>query len=280
MKHLREAPPEHGVAMAMAPGIRRIVAPNPGPMTYRGTNTWLVEAEGGTVVIDPGPDDAAHVDAIVRAAGKVAAIVLTHTHHDHTRAVPALQRATGAPSFGFGPHAAEDAGGEGGDRDFVPDTIVADGQALFGLTALHTPGHCSTHLCFARGDGVLFSGDHVMAWATTVVAPPDGDMAAYLAALDRLLARDDRLYLAGHGPALPDPRDYVAALKDHRKRREAAILAVLESGPVDIAALVARVYPALDPSLVRPAGKSVLSHLLMLEQAGRVRRDGEVWLLP
>jgi len=280
MKHLTEPPPPHGAAEAIAPGIRRIVAPNPGPMTYRGTNTWLVEVEGGTVVVDPGPADHAHVAAILREAGRVAAILLTHTHRDHTSAVPALRQATGAPTIGFGPHLVFGEGGEGGDPDFVPDELMADGDTRFGLTALHTPGHCGTHLCFARDDGVMLSGDHVMAWSTTVVSPPDGDMAAYLAALDRLLARGDTLYLPGHGPALPDPHAYVADLKEHRLRREAAILSALEAGPADIAGVVRRVYPALDPSLVRAAGRSALSHLLMLEKAGRVRRDGETWLLP
>lgn len=280
MKHLTEPRPPHGEPEAIAPGIRRIVAPNPGPMTYHGTNTWLVEAEGGTVVIDPGPDDPAHIAAITQAAGRVAAILLTHTHRDHTQGAPALKQATGAATWGFGPHRRFGEGHEGGDPDFVPDGLIADGETRFGLTALHTPGHCGTHLCFAREDGVLFSGDHVMAWSTTVVSPPDGDMAAYMAALDRLLARDDTLYLPGHGPALPDPAGYVRDLKDHRKRREAAILGALEAGPADIPAIVRRVYPALDPALVRPAGRSALSHLLMLEQAGRVRREGETWLLP
>ncbi len=280
MKHLTEPRPPYGEPEAIAPGIRRIVAPNPGPMTYRGTNTWLVEADGGTVVVDPGPEDPAHIAAIVQAAGRVAAILLTHTHRDHTQGVPALKQATGAMTWGFGPHRLFGEGHEGGDPDFVPDARIADGETRFGLTALHTPGHCGTHLCFARDDGVLLSGDHVMAWSTTVVSPPDGDMAAYMAALDRLLARDDTLYLPGHGPALPDPAGYVRDLKDHRKRREAAILAALEAGPADIPAIVRRVYPALDPALVRPAGRSALSHLLMLEQEGRVRREGETWLLP
>lgn len=280
MKHLTEPRPPYGEPEAIAPGIRRIVAPNPGPMTFHGTNTWLVEADGGTVVVDPGPEDPAHIAAIVQAAGRVAAILLTHTHRDHTQGVPALRQATGASAWGFGPHRLFGEGHEGGDPDFVPDALIADSDTRFGLTALHTPGHCGTHLCFARDDGVLLSGDHVMAWSTTVVSPPDGDMAAYMAALDRLLARDDTLYLPGHGPALPDPAGYVRDLKDHRKRREAAILAALEAGPADIPAIVRRVYPALDPALVRPAGRSALSHLLMLEQEGRVRREGETWLLP
>lgn len=280
MKHLTEARPPYGEPEAIAPGIRRIVAPNPGPMTYHGTNTWLVEAEGGTVIVDPGPDDPAHIKAIVQAAGRVAAILLTHTHRDHTLGVPALKQATGAMAWGFGPHRLFGEGHEGGDPDFVPDALIADGDTRFGLTALHTPGHCGTHLCFARDDGVLLSGDHVMAWSTTVVSPPDGDMASYMAALDRLLARDDTLYLPGHGPALPDPAGYVRDLKDHRKRREAAILAALEAGPADIPGIVRRVYPALDPALLRPAGRSALSHLLLLEQSGRVRREGETWLLP
>lgn len=280
MKHLTEARPPYGEPEAIAPGIRRIVAPNPGPMTYHGTNTWLLQANGESVVIDPGPDDPAHIAAIVAAAGRVAGILVTHTHRDHTQGVAALQAATGAPVWGFGPHRVFGEGHEGGDPDFVPDHRLGDGEAVFGLTALHTPGHCGTHLCFARDDGVLFSGDHVMAWSTTVVSPPDGDMAAYMASLDRLLARDDALYLPGHGPALPDPAGYVRALREHRLRRESAILAALAAGPAAVPVLVARVYPGLDPGLVRPAGRSALAHLLMLEKAGRVRREGDAWSLP
>ncbi len=270
MRHVMEPAPEYGMAQQIAPGIRRIVAPNPGPMTYHGTNTWLIEVEGGTVVLDPGPDDAGHVQAVLREAGHIAGIFVSHKHHDHIDAVPALRAASGAPVYGFGVFR----------PDVIPDVLLKDGDSAFGLQAVHTPGHCSMHLCFAREDGgVLFTADHVMGWSTSVISPPGGNMREYLASLDKLLARNDRIYLPAHGPAIEAPAAYVHALKEHRQRREAAILSALRSGAADIPQLVRRLYPVLDARLQRMAGQSVLSHLVMLAGQGHVVQKGEKWVL-
>ncbi len=269
MQHSQEPTPEYGVAEQIAPGIRRIVAPNPGPMTYHGTNTWLIEAEGGTVVLDPGPDNESHIDAILRNAGRIAGILVSHKHHDHIDAIPALRAASNAPVYGFGAFR----------PDLAPDILLKDNDTAFGLQALHTPGHCSMHLCFARDDGVLFTADHVMGWSTSVISPPDGSMQEYLASLDKLLAREDRIYLSGHGPVIAEPAAYVTALKEHRHRREAAIIAVLRGDGADVDALVRRLYPVLDPRLVRMAGRSVQSHLDMLAAQGRVMQQDGVWRL-
>jgi glyoxylase-like metal-dependent hydrolase (beta-lactamase superfamily II) len=270
LKHLTEPPPARFIPLPAVPGVQRIVAPNPGPMTCHGTNTWLIDTKAGRVVLDPGPDDAAHVAAILYA-GPVSAILVSHTHPDHIGALPALRAATRVPVLGAAPIASA--------PGYAPDRVLADGATALGLTAIATPGHIANHLCFAWNEGVLFSADHVMAWATSVVIPPDGDMAAYMASLDRLLARDDRLYLPGHGPALPDPLPYVAALKAHRLKREEMILAALRDGPATTAAVVARVYGAIDPRLTGAAAASAEAHLLKCQAEGRVRRDGASWLL-
>jgi glyoxylase-like metal-dependent hydrolase (beta-lactamase superfamily II) len=270
-----------------APGIRRILCGNPGPFTFRGTNTWIIGAGSSVAVLDPGPEDAAHRDAILRATAgeRISHILVSHTHRDHSPGVAALQAATGAPSHGFGPHMTPpDQGGEGGDHGFAPDITLADGAVVeddgWRLSAIHTPGHCANHLCFALdGTGVLFSADHVMSWSTTVVSPPDGDMAAYMASLARLRARDDRLFLPGHGPALPEPAAFMAALVAHRLEREAMVLDALRAARRATAqALVPAVYgPALDARLVPAAARSLLAHLIKLEAEGAAARDGEAW---
>jgi glyoxylase-like metal-dependent hydrolase (beta-lactamase superfamily II) len=199
--------------------------------------------------------------------------------------VAALREATGATSFGFGPHLTPpDQGGEGGDHSFRPDVTVPDGGEVGGLDwalrAIHTPGHCANHLCFAlEGTGILFSADHVMSWSTSVVSPPDGDMAAYMASLERLRARDDRLLLPGHGPPLPDPQPFMAALAAHRLEREAMVLDALRTARRATARdLVPAVYgPALDERLVPAAARSLLAHLVKLAAEGAARRDGDAW---
>jgi glyoxylase-like metal-dependent hydrolase (beta-lactamase superfamily II) len=270
-----------------APGVRRILCGNPGPFTYRGTNSWIIGQGASVAVLDPGPDDAAHLDAMLRATAgeRITHILVSHTHRDHSPGVAALQAATGARSYGFGPHMTPpDQGGEGGDHSFHPDVLLPDGAGIEGdgwrLTAIHTPGHCANHLCFAlEGTGILFSADHVMSWSTTVVSPPDGDMAAYMASLARLRARDDRLYLPGHGPPLPEPGSFAAALAAHRMEREAMVLAALrDAGQATARELVPPVYgPALDARLVPAAARSLLAHLIKLEGEGAATRNGEHW---
>ena len=269
MAFLTEKPPTYGVAEQIAPGVRRVVARNPGPMTYHGTNSWLVDCDDGLVVIDPGPDDAAHVAALVDAAGgRLARILLTHTHPDHVGAAAALKAATGALVMGWGRPWA---------RDFMPDIALADGEAVGGLTALHTPGHASDHLCFVWRDGALFSGDHVMSWNTSIVSPPDGDMAAYMGGLRILLAREDRVFYGGHGPVLPEPQGLVRAMLVHRVGREAAVLGALGAEPVAPIAIVEALYTGLDARLKKAAERTVLAHLLKLETEGRAVRDAEGW---
>jgi glyoxylase-like metal-dependent hydrolase (beta-lactamase superfamily II) len=268
---LTENAPERGVALPVASGIRRIVAPNAGPMTYHGTNTWLLDEPDGVVVIDPGPDAAAHVAAILAATGgQVARILLTHTHPDHLGATAALQAATGASVSAWA---------KPWVRGFAPTHGIADGERIGSLTALHTPGHASDHLCFACDDGVVFTGDHVMSWSTSIVSPPDGDMAAYMASLRSLLARDDRLYLPGHGPPLPEPAALVRGMLSHRIAREAAVLRALEAGPRTEADLVEALYTGLAAHLVPAARRSILAHLRKLEADGKVEREGEAWRL-
>ena len=262
-RFLTEPEPVRGVALAVAPGIARIVARNAGAMTYHGTNTYLIDDSAGVSVLDPGPDDAAHVaDILAATGGRVERILISHGHIDHVGALPALAAATGAPVFAasarFG-------------------TAVRDGDGIGGWTALATPGHAADHLCFAR-DGVLFSADHVMSFSSSVVPPPpDGDMAAYVTGLRRLLSRTDRLLLPGHGPPMADPAPFIAALLEHRLAREAAILALIRGAGLTPAAIVAALYVPLDPRLVRAAEASVRAHLQKLQAEGlATERDG-VW---
>ena len=275
---------EYGRLESVAPGIRRIVADNPGPFTFRGTGTYVV-GEGEVAVIDPGPDLAEHVDALLAglAGERVTHILVTHTHRDHSPAAAEVKAASGAPTYGFGPHAGGRRGEtgveEGGDWDFVPDIVVADGDEIVGpgwrFEAVHTPGHTSNHLCFALPDsGILFSGDHVMGWSTSVIAPPDGDMAAYMASLDKLLDRSDSVYWPTHGPAITDPKEHVRAFIAHRREREAGIVACLAAGVGHIDAMVERLYVGLNPNLRRAAGRSVLAHLIDLMGRGVVMCDG------
>jgi hydroxyacylglutathione hydrolase len=281
----RDPAASYGAAETVAPGVRRVLARNPSAMTFTGTATYLV-GEGPIAVIDPGPDDAAHRGAVLDALGgaSVAAILVTHSHRDHSGGAAALARATGAPALAFGPHGAGRSerwtafeglgGGEGADAGFAPDRRLADGEAVAvggrRLVALHTPGHLSNHLCFAlEGEGVLFTGDHVMTWASSLVSPPDGDMAAYMASLRRLAGRDDRLILPGHGRPSRDPARLIGWLIAHREGREAQILAALREGPATAEALARRLYADVDPRLLPAAARNVLAHLLALADEGR-----------
>ncbi len=270
----REFAFEYGRLEPVAPGVRRIVARNPGPFTFRGTGTYVI-GEGEVAVIDPGPDLEDHIAALLASLAdeQVTHILVTHTHRDHSPAAKALKAASGAPTYGFGPHAGGQRGEagseEGGDWDFTPDVTVHDGDEISGkgwrFEAVHTPGHTSNHLCFALPDaGILFSGDHVMGWSTSVIAPPDGDMAAYMASLDKLLVRRDAVYWPTHGPAIGEPDRHVRAFIAHRREREAGIVECLKSGAETVDAIVARLYAGLNPALHRAAGRSVLAHLIDL----------------
>jgi glyoxylase-like metal-dependent hydrolase (beta-lactamase superfamily II) len=244
-----------------------------------------VIGEGQVAVIDPGPDLPEHIEALLMdlAGEEVTHILVTHTHRDHSPAAAAVKEATGAPTYGFGPHAGgrrgEAAVEEGGDWDFTPDIVVQDGDQIAGagwrFQAVHTPGHTSNHLCFALPDqGILFSGDHVMGWSTSVIAPPDGDMAAYMSSLDKLLQRNDAVYWPTHGPAITEPKDHVRAFIAHRREREIGIVTCLEAGVERVDAMVERLYVDLNPNLRRAAGRSVLAHLIDLIGREVVKTDG------
>ncbi len=268
MGFLSEPPPPRGAALDVLPGIRRVVADNPSVMTYHGTNTYLIEDESGLVVIDPGPDDPAHVRDILAAANgtPVALILLTHAHKDHYGALNMLRQATSAKV------AAYEAPGNPG---IEPDIKLADGARIGGFTAIYTPGHAPDHLCFQYygedGEKILFSGDHVMSWSSSIVSPPDGDMSDYYRSLERLLERDDDLFLSGHGPLLREPRLLTAALLANRQMRERAILTAMKAQrTASVASLAARLYHKLDPKLKIAAQRNVLAHLLKLEKEGIV----------
>jgi glyoxylase-like metal-dependent hydrolase (beta-lactamase superfamily II) len=270
----------------IAPLIRRCLAPNPSPFTYTGTQTFIV-GEGEVAVIDPGPDDDGHVEALLRGleGERIAAILCTHTHRDHSPAARALAAAAGAPIIGCAPLSLDDDGvrsDESFDTEYRPDTVLTDCEAISGpgwtLEAVATPGHTSNHLCFAlRESGALFSGDHVMGWSTSIVAPPDGDMAAYMASLERLLGRDEAVYYPAHGPAVERPHAHVRALIGHRRLREKQVLAQLEAGERRISSMVTKMYVGLDPRLLGAAERSVLAHLIELEGRGLAVRDEAGW---
>ena len=266
------------------PGIARVLARNPSAFTYYGTQTYLL-GEDELAVVDPGPDLDAHVEALVAAIGgrHVAAICCTHTHRDHSPAARALAQATGAPIIGCAALALETVGPRADaafDGDYRPDKVLADGESIAidgqPLTAVATPGHTSNHLCFAFGKALL-SGDHVMGWSTTVVVPPDGDMAAYMASLHKLRERSDRIYYPAHGPPVPNPAQYLRGLIGHRMQREKQILRLVGERPRAIPDIVAKAYPGLDPRLVTAAGGSVYAHLLDLEARRLVVCEEELW---
>ena len=286
----RELAFRYAVLETLSPLVRRVVARNPSPFTFKGTATFIV-GRGRVAVVDPGPDLPEHIAALLTAlrGESVEGILVTHTHRDHSPAAAAVKAATGAVTYGYGPHGSGSRGDsgrapsgpaveEGGDLAFVPDVRMAEGDALSGpgwrMTAVHTPGHTSNHLCFALAEErILFSGDHVMGWSTSVIAPPDGDMAAYMRSLEKLLAREDALYMPTHGPAIPDPKAHVQAFIAHRKARRAAILRHLAQGKHSIPELVAAIYVGLPENLRAAAGRSVLAHLIELSAAGEVAAD-------
>lgn len=277
---------EYGVPRELAPGVVRIVANNPGPFTFKGTNTYLI-GKDELALIDPGPNDPAHLQAILASIGKrkLAHVVITHTHRDHTDGMPALLAATGAKTAGFGRLARErgtrktsPSGSEFVEQDFVPDVRLGDGSRLEGkgwtLEALHTPGHAPDHLCLAlAGTNILFSGDHVMGWNTSVIAPPEGSMADYLTALERLQERNDAVYFPGHGGQIAEPQRLVKAFLLHRRMREQAILECIRAGTNTARAIVPVIYRDLNPKLLNAASLSVLAHVEHLIARGLVRAE-------
>jgi glyoxylase-like metal-dependent hydrolase (beta-lactamase superfamily II) len=287
-----------GQAITISPLVRRLVAPNGGPFTFTGTCTYLV-GQGDVAVIDPGPELDAHLDALITAIGtaRVSAIVVTHTHKDHSPLSRRLKALTGAPLIGCGPHQAARALGEGetnmldasADHDHMPDRLMQDGEEFegegFTLQAVATPGHTMNHLAFAlRQENALFSGDHVMAWSTSIVAPPDGSMGAYMASLERLMARDETIYWPGHGGPVKEPGRFVRGLLSHRRMREATIAERVQAGDRYIVSIVEKLYAGLDPKLKGAAALSVFAHLEDMVARGLVRTedgarlDGEYWV--
>jgi glyoxylase-like metal-dependent hydrolase (beta-lactamase superfamily II) len=278
---------ETGLVMRLSPLVCRVLAPNPSPFTYNGTQSYVV-GETDVAVIDPGPADECHLAALVAAIGErpVRAIMCTHTHRDHSPAARPLAERTGAPIIGCAALTLDDDGPRADaafDPDYRPDRVLCDGEWVQGagwtLTAVATPGHTSNHLCFALPEeGALFTGDHVMGWSTSVVSPPDGDMGDYLASLERLIARDDSIYYPAHGEPIERPQRFVRHMRGHRKMREGLILRFLDRhGPAAITALVASMYVGLDPRLHGAAGRSVEAHLIHLDGRGLVVRAGECW---
>ena len=279
--------PEAGRPVELEAGLRLVLAPNPSPMTHWGTNTYLV-GEKEVVVVDPGPDDPAHLAALRAALGgaRVVAVAVTHAHLDHSPLAPRLARAVGAPVLGFGPPeagrrpvmaalAAEGlaGGGEGVDAGFRPDAVLADGDSVpvggARLEVLHTPGHFAGHLAFALGN-LLLVGDHVMAWSSTLVSPPDGDVASFRTTTARLRSRGDRVYYPGHGPPIHDPRARLDWLAEHRRKREAAILDALGRDSLTVGEIARRAYSDVAPALQPAAARNVLAHLVDLYERGLV----------
>jgi glyoxylase-like metal-dependent hydrolase (beta-lactamase superfamily II) len=277
-----------GQVEEVAPGVRRLLCDNPSPFTFKGTVSYIV-GRGAVAIIDPGPDHPQHIAALLGAVRNesVTHIFVTHTHVDHSPAAARVKAATGAMTFGEGPHRAARPLHIGeakrleasADQDFTPDHALADGEVIegkgFAIEAVATPGHTANHMAFAlRGTGLLFSGDHVMAWNTSIIAPPDGAMADYMASLDKLLRRDEQVYLPGHGGAVREAPGFVRQYIAHRHAREAAILATLRSGEADIPSLVRAIYIGIDPRLTGAAALSVLAHLEDLVARALVATDG------
>jgi hydroxyacylglutathione hydrolase len=280
--------PVYGQAVPVVAGVERVTVNNPGPFTFFGTNSYIV-GSSSVAVIDPGPDDEAHYQALMAAlVGRaVTHIVVSHTHRDHSPMASRLQAATGAVTVGQGPHRPArplregeiNSFSESSDLSFVPDIAIGDGETISGdgwaLSAVLTPGHTANHAAFAlEGRDILFSGDHVMAWSTSIVAPPDGSMADYMESLDRLIAREDRLLLPGHGGPVTEPAGFLRALKAHRLRREQAVLARVRAGDRGIAEMVKVIYRDTDPRLHGAAALSVLAHIEDLLGRGEIAADG------
>jgi glyoxylase-like metal-dependent hydrolase (beta-lactamase superfamily II) len=274
-------------AEQLEPLVRRVLAANPSAFTYTGTQSYVVGAGSDVAVIDPGPEEPEHIRALLAAIGpaRLTAILCTHTHRDHSPAAAPLAAMTGAPVIGCAPLAIADSGPRSDapfDQTYAPDRVLADGEGVAGtgwtLTAVATPGHTSNHLCFALEEsGALFTGDHVMGWSTSVIAPPDGDMSAYMHSLQKLYQRSDRIYYPAHGPAVEKPQQLVRGMAGHRRQRERQIVRLLEEGLERVEDMVPRMYQSVDRALWPAAGRSVLAHLIDLERRGGVVRQDDAW---
>ncbi|MDD9856577.1 MAG: MBL fold metallo-hydrolase [Gammaproteobacteria bacterium] len=273
----------YGVVEKLTPLVRRVVARNPGPFTFHGTATFII-GNREVAVIDPGPALPEHIDAMIDglAGESVSHIIATHTHADHSPGCRLLQEKTGAPTYGFGPHPAASDGAagasDGADRDFAPDHRLGDGGVIaaldWHLCAIHTPGHCANHICLALPEeNTLFCGDQLMAWSTTVVMPPDGDVADYLASLERLKNRPETIYRPTHGAAIHNPREHIDQVTAHRLARIEQVFHAVAAGVGDIRAMRARIYAGLDPALHTGAERSILGSLRFLIAQGRVAAE-------
>jgi len=273
----------YGACEKLTPLIRRVISNNPGPFTFHGTGTYIV-GHGKVAIIDAGPDIKSHIDALldILKHETITHLIVTHTHRDHSPATEFLKKVTGAKTYGFGQHGIgtrtmlNDVVEEGADYNFVPDVLIRDGDILDGpgwkLEAIHTPGHTSNHMCFSLlEESALFSGDHIMGWSTTVVSPPDGDMAAYINSLNLIADRNEETIWPTHGPPILNPTQFVHELIEHRKEREHQILTCLKGGSSNISSIVHKIYSDIDPVLYPAAGRSVLAHLIHMVQRNQVQ---------
>ena len=280
-----------GTSEQLEPLVRRVLAPNPSPYTYTGTQTYIVGGETGVAIIDPGPNEADHIAAIRAAIGEapITAIMCTHTHRDHSPAAAPLAKQTGAPIVGCAPLVLESIGPRADapfDKSYAPNRVLEDGESMTGgvgegawtLTAVHTPGHTSNHLCFAlEQSDALFTGDHIMGWSTSVIVPPDGNMNDYLASLRKLQSREDTVFYPAHGPQVDKTQQLVRGMIGHRRQRENQIVRLLGEEARAIPAFIPVMYKGLDDRLIPAAEMSVEAHLLDLETRGLVSRLGEIW---
>ena len=281
-----------GIEVRLSPLVSRVLAPNPGPFTFRGTGVYLVGAGTRVAVIDPGPALADHVECLKRVLGprQVSHILVTHTHRDHSPASAGLKAWSGAQTFGLPLASRAPASPEEGmvdeahDHDFMPDITVQDGMRIdggdFTLECVATPGHTANHICYGLvQERALFSGDHVMGWSTSVIAPPDGEMGAYLASLEKLKARDDTILYPTHGSPIANPKAWLGELIAHRRMREGQIVAALAQDAQTVQQLTQQLYPGIEPALRPAAGQQIAAHLEHLKSGGRVVPEGGRWRL-
>ena len=273
----------------IAPGIRRVVAENPGPFTLHGTGTYII-GEGKVAVVDPGPADSAHIDALLKGleGETITHVLVTHTHMDHSPGCALLRQHCDAPTYAYGPHGAGKLESgiqveEGGDMEFAPDVLIKDGDIISGagwsVECVYTPGHTSNHMCFAyREQKALFTGDHVMGWSTSIISPPDGDMGDYLQSLNKLLTRDDAIYWPTHGPAIDNPKSFVEKFIEHRAERESQIINCLQRNLTSIEVMVPDMYNDLPEFMYPAAARSVLAAMEHMANKGDIVTAGAVTL--